>query len=76
MHLGEEMYYFNLQDTVLHQGESGQELKARTWKQELKKAPWSNAAYWLSQVVFLYNVYNLGLFAQGQHRLQWTWSSP
>lgn len=31
--------------------EVNQELKAGSWKQELKQRPWSNTAYWLASLV-------------------------
>jgi hypothetical protein len=45
--LGEENVYFILW-LVHHPGASGQELKTRTWRQEVMQNSWRNAAYWLA----------------------------
>jgi hypothetical protein len=44
------MVCFSLQVTVHSQGKPRQELKAGTWKQELKQRPWRNTAFWLASV--------------------------
>ena len=43
-----ERVYFILQLVVHHDRKLGRELKAGTWKQELKKKPWKYATYWLA----------------------------
>lgn len=43
--------YFLLQLLVHHPGKSGQEIKAGTWRQDLKQEPWT----WLAQYAFIHN---------------------
>jgi hypothetical protein len=67
---------FNLQDRALHGGKSKLELKAGTWRQELKQRPWICAAYWLAfcgdfSATFLTQ---LRLLAQGGQHPQWAGS--
>lgn len=38
---------YNSQVILHHREKSGQELRAGTWRQELKPTPWRVAAYWL-----------------------------
>lgn len=47
-HLGGGKCLFGLYLHVIvqHWGKAGQELKAGTWRQELKQKPWVKAAYW------------------------------
>jgi hypothetical protein len=56
--LGEKKVSFSLQFVVHHPENSGQELKAGTWRWELKLKPWKNVALlacssWLAQPAFL-----------------------
>lgn len=44
-----EHVYFGVQFAVHHWRKSGQELKAGTWRQELKQRPYRNAAYRLAR---------------------------
>lgn len=46
--LGEEGLYSISQFIFWHKRRSGQELKARNWRQKLKQRPWRNAIYWLA----------------------------
>lgn len=45
---GEERVNLISKLTVHHGGNSGQEVKARTWSQELKQRPWGHGDCWLS----------------------------
>lgn len=58
--LGDKRFYFCLQVIIHHWEKPRQELKAGSWKQELKQRPWSSAALlagfpWLIQLSFLYS---------------------
>ena len=44
---------FNWLNIRVHWEMSGQELKAGTWRQELKQRPWRSAVYWLASHGFL-----------------------
>lgn len=46
--LGGGQALFSSYVTVHCQGKPGQELKTRTWRQELKQRPWASTAYWLA----------------------------
>ena len=61
--LGEEGVYFILNFIVHHLRKTGEELKARTQRQELKQRQQRNTTYWpsitLVHVVFLFNIHHL-----------------
>lgn len=42
---GKGWFIFNFRVILYHHGKSGQEIKARTWRQEVMQKSWRNAAY-------------------------------
>lgn len=75
--LGEGGIYFSLQLVVCHLGNSGEELKAGTWRQELKQRPWASVAYWLlSHCLFFWLSYSIQAHKPGVVRSRVTWAFP
>lgn len=74
--LGEEGIYFSL-CVVHHLGNSGQELKAGIWRQELKQRPWRSVTYWLlSHGLFIWLSYGTQDHKPGVVPSRVIWSFP